>query len=95
MKTQSDISNMTPNQLVAWFMIGSYAYYKVGKRVMKDEDFDYLVTRLRLVLSKSTHPHKKLIKPGHLKSMSGYNIKYPTIVKYATWEYIKSNNESR
>ena len=30
MKTITDVENMSPNMLVSWFMMASYAYYIIG-----------------------------------------------------------------
>ena len=92
MKTRDDVKTMQPNRLVSWFMMASYAYYKIGERVMSDPTFDFLVERLKEVWEKADHPHKALIKPGNLDSYTGFDIEYPTIIHYATRDYI---HESR
>ena len=49
MKTMVDVENMSPNMLVSWFMLASYAYYVVGgeSQLMDDMTFDRLVQRLK------------------------------------------------
>jgi len=91
MKYRSDIKSMTPNQLVSWFLIGSYSYYELGHPVMKDRTFDMLVERLKQQYNKADHPHKYLITESHLNATTGYDIKYPSIVKYATMNYIRGD----
>lgn len=95
MKTRTDIKKMTPNQLISWFMIGSYAYYKLGDRVMKDPDFDYLVERIKGHWDEIDHPHKILITESHLEAATAYDIDYPTIAKHAAYNYIREINEAR
>tara|TARA_E500000331_G_C16846352_1_gene535750 strand:- start:123 stop:401 length:279 start_codon:yes stop_codon:yes gene_type:complete len=88
-KFEEDINNMTPNQLVAWFLISSYAYYVMSEPVMKDSTFDGLVKRLKACWDEIDHPHKYLITESHLNAGTGYDIKHPTIVKFATADYIR------
>ena len=95
MKTKSDVEGMSPNQLISWFMIGSYAYYRLGDRVMEDPDFDYLVNRIKEHWAEIDHPHKELITESHLEAATAYDIKFPTIVKHAAWQYLKDFRESR
>lgn len=89
MKTREDVNKMNPNELVSWFLIASCAYYRLGKRVMLDADFDHLVERLRLSWDASNHPHKVLIKQTHLDSTSGFDIDFPTIVIHSVNLYLK------
>ena len=91
MMTLVEINEMSPNRLVSWFMIGSYAYYRLGKRVMEDSDFDFLVQRLKECYNQADHPHAKLITEEHLKAGTGYDIEFPTIVRYATRDYMQEN----
>lgn len=89
MVTTIDVNEMSPNKLVSWFMIGSYAYYRLGVRVMEDSDFDFLVQRLKASYNDVDHPHKKFITMEHLDAGTGYDIRFPTIVKHATHNYLK------
>ncbi len=94
MKTRVDIDKMSPGQLVSWFMIGSYAYYKMGNKLMEDTDFDYLVERLKKHWPDIDHPHAGLITESHLNAATAYDIKYPTIVKCCAAELVREH-ESR
>ena len=94
MKTTEEIQNMHPNKLVSWFMIGSYAYYDLNENVMSDYDFDYLVKRLKDEWDTIDHPHKNLIMYTNLEAGSGYDIKFPSIVKGATVSYLQSRKAS-
>ena len=95
MKTTEEIRNMHPDALVSWFMIGSYAYYELDANVMSDYDFDFLVKRLKEEWNNINHPHKELITLTNLDSGSGYDIKFPSMVKGATVSYLNYNKESK
>ena len=90
MKYPIDIKKMNPNELVSWFLISSYAYYELGDPVMADVTFDRLTEMLKENYEKADHPHKHLITKSHLDATTGYDIKYPGIVKYTTMNYIRS-----
>jgi len=77
--------------LVSWFLIGSYAYYELGNPVMTDPTFDSLTQSLKEKYNEADHPHKYLITESHLNATTGYDIKYPGIVKYATMNYIRGD----
>tara|TARA_B100000282_G_scaffold277206_1_gene235879 strand:+ start:165 stop:455 length:291 start_codon:yes stop_codon:yes gene_type:complete len=95
MKTTEEIKNMHPDALVSWFMIGSYAYYKLDENVMSDYDFDFLVKRLKEEWDNINHPHKELITLTNLDSGSGYDINFPSMVKGATVSYLNRNNKDK
>ena len=97
MKIMDDIAAMSPNQLVSWFMIASYAYYRIGdaSNIMTDPTFDFLVKRLKENYDIADHYHKKYITMEHLEAGTGYDIDYPTIVKYAHNSYLRETYESR
>ena len=61
---------------------------------MKDTTFDYLTKRLKREWKNTDHPHKALITHSHLNAATGYDIQYPTIVKYAALEYLRYPNEN-
>ena len=88
-KSIEDIQEMTPNQLVSWFLISSYCYYEIHRPIMSDQSFDCLVQRLKEHWDEATHPHKGLITESHLEATTGYDIEYPTIVKMASSEFIR------
>ena len=86
-----EIQDMSPNRLVSWFMMASYAYYVLGKPIMEDPSFDYLVQRLKDCYDEADHIHKKYITKGHLDAGTGYDIIYPSMVKGATKQYMKES----
>ena len=92
MKTISDVSAMSPNQLVSWFMIASYAYYRLGgcdDQVMDDQTFDYLVQRLKENYDLAEHIHKKYITKENLEAGTGFDIDYPNMVIGAYRSYMR------
>jgi hypothetical protein len=91
MKSYDDIKEMSPNLLVSWFMMASYAYYRLGdaSQIMSDQTFDFLVQRLKENYDLSDHPHKAHITDEHLNAGTGYDIVYPTIVGHAVWDYLR------
>ncbi len=88
-KSREDIEKMTPSQLVSWFLISSYCYYEVGRSIMSDPSFDYLVKRLKEEWDNTDHPHKELITESHLNATTGYDIDYPTIVRMSGNELLR------
>ena len=94
MKARNKVKIMSPNELVSWFLMASYIYYDQGRKIMKDTTFDYLTKRLKREWDNSDHPHKVLITCSHLNATTGYDIQYPTIVKYTALEYLRCPNEN-
>ena len=88
-KSKEDVEEMTPNQLVSWFLMSSYCYYEVHRPIMSDQSFDCLVQRLKEHWDEVNHPHKVLITESHLEATTGYDIDYPTIVKMASYEFLR------
>ena len=91
----ADVQKMSPNELVSWFLISSYAYYELGRPVMADMTFDNLTQKLKERYEEADHPHKHLITQSHLDATTGYDIEYPGIVKYSAMNYLRSYRESR
>ena len=90
-KSREDVEEMTPNQLVSWFLISSYCYYDVGKPIMADQHFDYLVQRLKECWDDADHPHKELITESHLDATTGYDIDFPTIVRLSGNNFLRES----
>lgn len=71
-------------KLISEYLIHSYIYYERGTSVISDAAYDQIVEELLDNYSKvraSDHPHKHLILKDSLKAGTGYDIKYPTIVR--------------
>lgn len=81
MSVYPNIEELTPTQLVAYYMTSSYLYYKQDKSVLSDPDYDRLCKRLIECWKKAKHPHKRRIKIKDLEAGTGYAIKnYPARV---------------
>ena len=76
-----NINTMTPNELVEWFLMASYAYYEQENPIMSDYEFDSIALLLREKLPLSDHPHKDLITEDNLATMSGFDIEIPADIK--------------
>jgi len=91
------ISESSKEALISDFLIYSCAYYKYGKSLISDREFDIICDKLKdLRGSKGnwdsiTHMHKHLIDYEMLNTTSAYNIKeYPTIVEMIVRDEIRS-----
>ena len=91
--SRSYIDKMSANQLLSWFLISSYCYYRLSKPVMTDMDFDHLTQKLKSEWDDVDHPHKSLVTEDHLRATTGYDIKYPTIVRYSARDIIESEEK--
>jgi NAD-dependent DNA ligase len=78
------------NMLVPWFLMASYAYYKLGVNIMPDSEFDRIARNLKKHWDNVDHMHKHLITKEMLSTQSGYSIEYTTMIKHATMIYIES-----
>ena len=83
------IDNMSSNQLLSWFLISSYCYYRLADPIMTDADFDHLTRRLQEEYDNVDHPHKYLVTEDNLKAGTGFDIKYPSIVKGTSMQILK------
>lgn len=73
---------MSPNQLLAKYLVHSCLYYEFGVALMPDAEFDLIAQKLRVCWETIDHPHKKLVDFRSLKkNTSGFYLKYPSIVR--------------
>lgn len=80
---------MNHNKLVSDFLIYCCAYYKYGKSLISDMEFDTIVHTLKDEWDNVEHMHKHLITMEMLDTTSAYHIKdYPQIVENITRELI-------
>ena len=79
-----------PNSLLSWFLMASYAYYCLKDPIMLDEEFDDLTRALKKNWDKVDHPHKNLVTETHLDATTGYDIEFPSIVKFCVYDILKS-----
>ena len=72
--SRSYIDKMSANQLLSWFLISSYCYYRLSNPVMTDMDFDHLTHRLKEEYDNVDHPHKYLVTEDNLKQELGLTL---------------------
>ena len=83
----------SPNSMLSWYLITSYAYYVIGESIITDLEFDDIVKRVKENWDLIEHPHKHLIKLSHLEANTGYDIKFPKIVKHNAYLILRGKNE--
>lgn len=83
----------SPNAIVAWWLIASYAYYHLDMPVISDDLYDQLAKEMLERWDEIEHPHKHLITRDHLRAGSLYDLAaddYPNITKGAASHLIMS-----
>jgi len=80
----------SPNSMLSWWLMASYAYYDLHNPIMLDEEFDELTRFLKDRWDEVDHPHKGLVTESHLSATTGYDIHYPTIVKHCVFSVLRS-----
>ena len=81
--------------LIPWFLMACYAYYELGKPIMTDVKFDKLLRLLHTHWDTVVHPHKELINLPMLEAGTGFDLEYTNMIRYATMDLIKEQDESR
>lgn len=77
---------------VAWWLMASYAYYRLNQSFLQDETFDWLGRYLKDNWDVIRHPNKRLIR--QTATFSGYYVKrYPMRVQAATWQLLDELNK--
>lgn len=84
-----------PNSMLSWYFIASYAYYIIGRPIMSDQEFDKIVRIVKENWDTIEHPHKKLVKYSHLEAGTGYDLKFPTIVRHNAHLVLRSQDENK
>lgn len=75
--------NITPNWALRLVLVSSYAYYHLDANLMPDETFDQMMGYLRRNFDRTTHEHRRLIRPGMFSTGSLFTLgeaEYPRIV---------------
>ena len=80
-----------PNMLVPYYLMYSYAYYQENESLITDTEYDDICNQLIEKWDTITHWHKSLLNLDSLKAGTGYDIKYPDRVIYATLALIKED----
>lgn len=73
----------SPNLLVSWYLMASYAYYIEDSPILTDSLFDEMCVSLLKRFPDIKHQHKALINVEALEAGTGFNISektYPRIV---------------
>ncbi len=81
---------MNTQQLVPYYLMSSYLYYKKDKQVLTDDEFDTLCKRLLDEWDSIEHMHKHLITKEDLQAGTGYAIKYTNMIMGAAERWYKA-----
>jgi NAD-dependent DNA ligase len=87
------INGLEVDPLVPIYLMSSYLYYELDKNVLDDHQFDQICRRLYREFDNITHYHKHLLDKDSLGASTGYQLKYPTIVKHAAMLWYNENNK--
>jgi hypothetical protein len=83
-------AQLRAGQLVSFFLMASYLYYRCEVSVMEDGEFDKICVRLDAEWNYIKHPHKRLIDRNGLSATTGYYIKkYPNSLAGAAEAFAK------
>ena len=92
---------MLIGELISSYLIHSYAYYKAEQPIISDQEYDYITEQIKDrwdEVEACDHIHKHLINFDSIKSSTGYDLVYPTIVKMCFKQMInepKSKTKSK
>lgn len=75
--------------LVRDYLIHSYLYYELDVTLIDDHEFNLICKELATELDNIEHMHKYLVDRENLDANTGYDIKYPTIVKHCAEKLYK------
>ena len=76
---------------IAKYLMCSYAYYKLDKNLITDQEFDQLGKDILANYDNIEHMHKHLVTKEMLDAGT-YLGEYPNIVIGATHDYINTHN---
>ena len=83
------------NMLVPFYLMASYAYYEEDDPIVSDAEYDTICRMLDENWDTVKHSHKWCVNKEDLKAGTGYSLKYPDRVKYATKHFREElKNES-
>ena len=85
--------NLTLNQKVSWYLMASYAYYKLNYSLLPDDTYDQICKDLLKDFDKIDHIHKHLLCKLSLECGTGYDLEYPRRVIHAAEAAIIKNEE--
>jgi NAD-dependent DNA ligase len=85
---------MTPNKMLAYYLMSCYLYYKHDLAVLSDSDFDELSRELLEHWDEVTHQHKHLVCIDDLKAGTGYAIQYTHMIENAAMQWYRENKKA-
>lgn len=84
------------NVSVSWWLICSFAYYRLDTSLISDGLFDYINNLISDNYSSIEHVNKDLVTPERLSVGSGYDIvNFPQRVQSATYRLIDLTNSPK
>jgi len=87
-----EISEMTIESVYSHYLMSSYLYYERFPVVpWSDSQFDMACQRLLREWDSFEHIHKSLCDREALKAETGFNIKYPTVVKSCSLDWVNDS----
>lgn len=85
--TINEIYQLDINKIYKLWLMASFLYYEMDVNIITDEEFDKLSMYLLDNYDKITDKYKYLIDENNLSCGSGYDIKYPTIIKHLALDW--------
>lgn len=89
---------MKPGQMLARFLMASYAYYIRYQSLMPDQEFDKLALDLKECWDDFEHMHKHLVTIEDLNAGSLFAMReedYPLMVRGAAEMWIRESEENK
>lgn len=85
--TNDELFYLSSYKKISFWLMSCFAYYKLQKPFLLDEQFDFLSHLVKECLAETEHPHKHLIDKEFLTT--GYYIKeYPLRIQQAAINYL-------
>jgi len=83
----NNIINGDINRAYKHWLMCSYLYYELDVNVINDDEFNMLSRYLLDNYNHITDMYKHLVTKDNFKSSTGYDIKYPTMIKHLAIDY--------
>lgn len=79
------LGEKSPNMLVPWYLMATYAYYDLDNPLLSDAGYDWVCLALAQSWDQIDHMHKHLINRESLEAGTGYELsgKMPQLVMEA------------
>lgn len=79
------------NMLVPYYLMYSYLYYEENESIVPDAEYDRICKTLYEKWNDIEHRHKNLIDKDTLLAGTGFQLKYPEMVKGAAKRLMKES----